>query len=211
VPVATNPAQVAVEKPLGEEQLPALDGEGRRYDLRKVVVNFSDVGTTFAEKVLKRQVPEGERNFDWEGVRRCVRCLKDEWCMQVVGVVYQDFTGTENGGRRVRGVPDDIRMMCHSINETPRIDNHNHQHAQTEMTIKCAYRRNCRFMDNDNEREWLRNMRNAKCRMWLENTQELMQMRYYFDTDLGTFDTLDGNVPPGLMSMKVPGARPDRG
>ena len=29
-------------------------------------------------------------------------------------------------------------------------------------------------------------------------------MRYYYDTDLGTFDTLDGNVPPGLLSLKAP-------
>ncbi|CAK0794240.1 unnamed protein product [Prorocentrum cordatum] len=60
------------------------------------------------------------------------------------------------------------------------------------MTIKCAYRRNCRFLDNDNYQDWLRALHNPRQRAWLESNQEKLHMKYYFDS-LGFFETLDGN------------------
>merc|ERR1719491_797775 len=76
------------------------------------------------------------------------------------------------------------------------------------MTIKCAYRRNCRLLDNDNYNDWRRAMHDKKVRSWLETHQDLLQMRYYFDTGLGTFDTLDGNLPAARLApqAKAPAA-----
>mmetsp|Transcript_94110 Transcript_94110/g.201981 ORF Transcript_94110/g.201981 Transcript_94110/m.201981 type:complete len:982 (+) Transcript_94110:79-3024(+) len=180
-----------------DQQFGALDKEGRRYDLSRVIVNFANVGATYAEKVLGKKHPE--RLFDWEGVRKCVKCLTEEHKMKVVGVVFENLWGPDNGQKEKNGIPDDIKRMCDSIEETPRITGRNHKSADDEMTIKCAYRRNCRFMDNDNYRDWLTEMHNEKCRVWLENCQELLQMRYFFDS-IGFFDTLDGNIPSGLLA-----------
>merc|ERR1712003_474406 len=122
-----------------------------------------------------------------------------------VGVVMENFWAPDNGKDYKIGIPEDIRQMCDTIEETPdlRKVGRNHKSADDEMTIKCAYRRNCRFMDNDNYRDWLQELRDVKVRRWLENCQELLQMRYFFDTDLGSFDTLDGNVPVGLLADKL--------
>ena len=38
-------------------------------------------------------------------------------------------------------------------------------------------------------------MKDDRVRVWLEQCQVFLQMRYSFDTGLGTFDTLDGNHP----------------
>uniref|UniRef100_A0A7S0A867 RNase NYN domain-containing protein n=1 Tax=Pyrodinium bahamense TaxID=73915 RepID=A0A7S0A867_9DINO len=181
------------------EPLAACDCEGRPYDLRHVVVNFANVGASYGKKVLGKRAENGERIFDWDGVRRCVRHLRFELGMQVIGVIYENFLGSDKGGTEV-GLPADIRRMCDSVEETPRLTGRNQKSADDEMTIKCAWRRNCRFMDNDNYRDWLKKMSNDKCRTWLENTQELLQMRYYFDSKLGSFDTLDGNIPAGLLA-----------
>merc|ERR1719235_839764 len=107
--------------------------------------------------------------------------------MKVVGVVYENYFGPDKSSREPRGIPDDIRRVCVAIQETPRLTGQNHKSADDEMTIKCAYRRNCRFMDNDNYRDWLKELRNEKIRNWLESCQELLQMRYFFDNQLGTF------------------------
>merc|ERR1712039_1168807 len=71
----------------------------------------------------------------------------------------------------------------------------NHGSADDEMTIKCAYRRNSRFLDNDNYRDWLQQLRDEKIRRGLNKCQEILQLRYYFDKGLGSFDVLEGNVP----------------
>merc|ERR1712224_839539 len=76
----------------------------------------------------------------------------------------------------------------------------NHRSADDEMTIKCAYRRNCRFLDNDNYADWRKSMRDEKVRHWLEKCQDILQMRYYFDAGLGEFDTLDGNISHEVLS-----------
>merc|ERR1712187_204806 len=165
-----------------------------------VVVNFANVGATYARQVLSKV--RGDRIFDWEGVRRCVRCLTSEQSLQVIGVLFENYSGPDNGGV-ARGIPDDIRRMCHSIQETPRLDGRNHKSADDEVTIKCAFRRNCRFLDNDNYRDWKCGMGDQKCRTWLEGCQEFMQTRYFFDSELGSFDVLEGNIPAGKLATSA--------
>lgn len=181
-------------------QIAASDNEGRRYDLNHVVVNFANVGATYSKKVLGKQKERGDKLFDWEGVRRCVTKLRNEHGLSVVGVIYENFMAPDRGRTVPSGVPKDIQNLCESIEETPRLTGSNHGSADDEMTIKCAYHRNCRFMDNDNYRDWKQQMRDEKIRNWLDKCQDLLHMRYFFDSGLGNFDTLDGNIPPGLLA-----------
>jgi len=174
------------------------DADGRPYNLQRVVVNFANVGATYASVVLGKDNKRGDRLFDWEGVRRCIKCLQNEQGMQVIGVCFENYYGPDRGNGSV-GIPDDIRKLCLSVQETPRLDGRNHKSADDEVTIKCAYRRNCRFLDNDNYRDWKCGMRDQSCRRWLDNCQEFMQMRYFFDSELGCFDVLDGNIPTGHL------------
>lgn len=176
-----------------------VDAEGRQFDLHHVVVNFANVGATYGEKVLRRTT----RLFDYEGVRRCVRHLVGKG-FQVVGVIYENFRACDDQGREVCSVPDDIKQMCESIELTPRITGVHQRSADDEMTIKCAYRRNCRFLDNDNYSDWRRAMQDTRVRSWLEQCQGFLQMRYFFDTGLGTFDTLDGNSGPPGQQLRSP-------
>ena len=45
-------------------------------------------------------------------------------------------------------------------------------------------------------------MKDDRVRVWLEQCQVFLQMRYSFDTGLGTFDTLDGNhLAPRVKSF----------
>merc|ERR1712056_174125 len=87
-----------------------------------------------------------------------------------------------------------------SIELTPRVTGQQHRSADDEMTIKCAYRRNCRFLDNDNYHDWRGTLHDEGIRLWLEHCQEFLQVRFYFDTGLGTFDTLDGNIPTAWLT-----------
>lgn len=175
--------------------------------MHTVVVNFANVGASYARKVLKIDQHSGEQMlFDWEGVRRCVMYLTMKLGLKVVGVIYENFWATDNDSPAKAVIPVDITNACESVEETPRIVGRNHSSADDEMTIKCAYHRNCRFMDNDNYRDWKQQLRDEKCRAWLERCQDLLHMRYYFDSSMGVFETLDGNVPPGLLapSGKIP-------
>lgn len=186
----------------------AVDAEGRKYNLNTIVVNFANVGASYAKKVLKRQ-PGDKMLFDWEGVRRCVMYLTKNLGVKVVGVIFENFWATDNcsSPNQKTEIPLDIRRACESIEETPRIIGDNHKSADDEMTIKCAYHRNCRFMDNDNYRDWKQQLRDTRCRAWLDKCQDLLHMRYYFDSSIGVFETLDGNVPPGLLApdgQKIP-------
>lgn len=173
------------------------DKEGRAYDLKTVVVNLANVGASFGKKVLKR---EGQGLFDWDGIRRCVKVLKKEKKFDVVGVINENYTATDSGSRQRRDMPPDIKKLFASIEETPRIDGQRHSSADDEMTIKCAYRRNCRFLDNDNYRDWVSQLRDDKIRKWLKGSQEFLQMRYYFDSGLGTFELIEGNIPDYILA-----------
>jgi len=181
-----------------ETQVSALDTEGRRYDFKHIVVNMANVGATFSKKVLGKK--DGDRLFDREGVRRCVRHLKCDKKLKVIGVLNENFRGPDNQGGRQVTMPDDITRMCESVEETPRLTGKCHSSADDEMTIKCAYRRNCRFLDNDNYRDWLQQLRDPKIRTWLNTVQDLLQMRYYFDKGLGSFDVLEGNIPAYMLA-----------
>jgi hypothetical protein len=197
---------VGLKRKLSGDQTPASlgnpkglrDESGRMYDLKRVVVNFANVGASFGKKCLSR---EHRGLFDWDGVRKCVKQLTTEAKMTVVGVIYEDFQGTDNGAKnkheRVR-MPTDIMKMCESVEETPKVSGQNHGSADDEMTIKCAFRRNCCFMDNDNYRDWIQQMRDEKCRAWLQSGRELLHLRYYFDSE-GYFETIDGNVPAHML------------
>lgn len=189
---------------LGTMELPACDNEGRPFDLHRVVVNFVNVGTTYGERVLSKH-KSSSRLFDYEGVRLCVEHLSQKLGLAVIGVVYENLgpAGESSSGNvEAWQVPDDIMAMCESIELTPWIIGHQHRSAVDEMTIKCAYRRNCRFLDNDNYSDWRSSLHDDGVRSWLTHCQEFLQMRFFFDTGLGTFDTLDGNLPAAML---VPG------
>jgi len=171
-----------------------LDNEGRPYDMGRVVVNFNNVGTTYGKKVLK----VSGAGYHWEGVRRCVKYLKEELRLGVVGVIFENWKAPDAGRQFVHGVPADIAEMCETVEETPRCAGAHQRSADDEMTLKCAYRRNCRFLDNDNYRDWLMRMRNSSIRDWLSHSQDRLHMKYYFDSVLGCFDTLDGNAEDGI-------------
>lgn len=175
-----------------------VDNEGRPYDLDRVVVNFANVGATYGSRVLKRDKAKKDYLFDYEGVRRCVRHLVNRG-LRVIGVIFENFHGAENG-RDVFQVPPDISAMCESIELTPRLLGHRHKCADDEMTIKCAYRRNCRFLDNDNYQDWRSHLGDEAVRAWLLHCQEFLQMKFYFDSGLGDFDVLEGNIPAARLA-----------
>eukprot|EP00747_Dinoflagellata_sp_TGD_P099882 gnl/TRDRNA2_/TRDRNA2_167879_c0_seq5.p1 gnl/TRDRNA2_/TRDRNA2_167879_c0~~gnl/TRDRNA2_/TRDRNA2_167879_c0_seq5.p1 ORF type:complete len:1148 (-),score=292.16 gnl/TRDRNA2_/TRDRNA2_167879_c0_seq5:64-3486(-) len=202
-----SPKAFSMGAPMGSPKAgtsTTMHPDGRPYNLKLCVVNFANVGATYAGQVLDRSIQRGDRLFDWEGVRRCLKVLTQDQGMQVLGVVFENCKGPDGASKHHRNppevrLPEDIRRMCTSIQETPRLTGRNHKCADDEITIKCAYRRNCRFLDNDNYRDWLSGMRDQKCRAWLESCQELLQMRYFFDAELGFFETLDGNMPAGML------------
>lgn len=173
---------------------------GRDLNLKAVVVNFANIGHSYGRTVLRLGESKGMQMFDWEGVRRCVRFLKAEQRMKVTGVIPANFEGFDN---RVTwaALPKDIEQMCETVEETPRVTGRNHSSADDEMTIKCAYRRACCFLDNDNYQEWMVQLRDDKARTWLQEHRELVHLRYYFDAGLGTFDLLSGNYPVTSLAL----------
>jgi len=181
----------------------ACDNQGRPFDLTHVVVNFANVGSTYGVRVLKRDNSKKKQTLmDYEGVRRCLQHLTASCGLKIIGVVYENFRAENEFGKAVWDPPNDVTAMCESIELTPRVTGSQHKSADDEMTIKCAYRRNCRFLDNDNYADWLQKMPNETIRQWLEKYQEFLQMRFYFDTN-GTFDTLDGNVSVSELAVRV--------
>lgn len=175
------------------------DDPAQRYDLNSVVVNFANVGAAYSIKVLNRDKAKGDRLYDWEGVRRCLKHVTEELRLKATGVIHENYIAPDNGTLAYI-IPEDIRAMCETIEETPRVTGKRHKSADDEMTIKCAYRRNCRWLDNDNYRDWLKLLANVKIRNWLGDCQELLQMRYFFDSCIGSFDVLEGNVPKRLLA-----------
>jgi len=140
---------------------------------------------------------------DWDGIRRCCQFLKSKG-YKVVGVINENYTASDCNSKERRTLPKDIENMCEYVQETPRIPGPNHKSADDEMTIKCAYRRNCRFLDNDQYRDWKEQLHDDKIRLWLNLHADFLQMRYYFDKGLGTFDLLEGNMSASMIA-------PDKG
>jgi len=114
---------------------PLVDHEGRPFDFSTVVVNFANVGTTYGINVLRRN--KSVKAFDYDGIRKCVVHLKNKQRLNVIGVIYENFSGIDKG-REVHEPPADIQQMCSSIELTPRIMGMQHKSADDEMTIKCA-------------------------------------------------------------------------
>jgi len=203
-PARVNAGGVATNRP-GQQQDERIhfDNEGRPFDMQQVVVNVANVGINFGKKFA------ADGKFHWEGIRRCVKHLTQELRLKVICVIYENWKGNDNVDypQMVSGVPKDIRDMCQSIEETPRATGKHQKSADDEMTIKCTYRRNCRMLDNDNYRDWLRVMRNEKMRAWLEHSQERIHMKYYFDSGLGCFETLDGNAERGASEERDGGGK----
>merc|ERR1712232_1339905 len=149
-PKAHSPAPSTMRGGALEVWKAQTDTEGRPFDMSTVVVNFLNVGSTYGVVVLKRK-ETFSRLFDYEGVRRCVSHLTQKLGLTVVGVTFENYHAPDSGGY-VTQVPDDIVKMCQSVELTPRVSGQQHKSADDEMTIKCAYRRNCRLLDNDNYR-----------------------------------------------------------
>jgi len=206
VPSALSPRTNKRSVPGGKEPVPQeteaaedlKDNEGRPIDRDRIVVNFANVGATYGERVLKRN----SNKFSYDGVRLCVKHLAQKLGLKVIGVVFENYRAVNDTGLEVWKVPKDIENMCESIELTPRVTGQQHKSADDEMTIKLAYRRNCRFLDNDNYRDWVSSMADESVRAWLEECQDTLQMRYFFDSGLGEFDTLDGNLPTKRLVKK---------
>ena len=161
----------------------------RPYNLECVVVNFVNVGMTYGRVVEKKT----ERLFSWCGVRNCVDHLVNMRNLRVTGVIWEQFAvGSQ------QGVPDDILRMCESVEYMPRfaeeIYGTRFRGADDEMTIKLAYRRNCWFLDNDNYRDWHEHICDLSVARWLRSNHQCLSMKYFFDSQTGSFDTLDGIV-----------------
>jgi hypothetical protein len=163
-----------------------------------VVVNFANVGITYGKRILKRDKTRGQTLMDYEGVRRCLQHLTEKSCLKVIGVVYEDFKAVNASGQPCWSPPEDITAMCESIKQTPRATG-----SQRTTILKCAYDRNCRFLDNDDYMDWLDEMSSEDIRRWFESNQEFLQMGFYFDMGLGTFDTIDGKKSRATPAMQV--------
>jgi len=165
----------------------------RPVDLMKIVVNLYHVGHEFAVAVLKKD-PTNERSFDWEGVRRGILSLKNDMGLEVVGVIFENWKGPDNLRGSI-GVPPDIKALCAVVMEAPRLTGSNQQRADDEMAIKCAMRRNCLFLTKKGY-DWLAQMRDTRCRTWLEMSQNMLQVSYSFLEPFGKFKaqscSLDG-------------------
>jgi len=125
----SQPLPFAKKRKMGGTTHTLSDEDGRPYNLQRVVVNFANVGATYASVVLGKDNKRGDRLFDWEGVRRCIKCLTQEQGLEVVGVVFENLWGPDRGNKSNVGIPDDVRKMCTSIQETPRLDGRNHKSA----------------------------------------------------------------------------------
>merc|ERR1712032_19399 len=90
--------------------------------------------------------------------------------------------------------------MCESVETT----------YQVGSQFRCAYERNCRFLSNACLLAFCHGgmCQDAAMRSWFGSYQEFLRMGYFFDTDLGSFDTLEGHLPtivraPGVLVPAV--------
>jgi len=163
-------------------------------DLGTIVVNFNNVGCSYGTKVLR--VTHGCK-FHWEGVRKCVHFLTASRGLRVIGVIFENWRGMDGPSDRcqdVSGVPADIAEMCEFIEEVPRIAQNHQRSADDEVTIKLAFRRQCRMLDNDSYRDWKRCLTDRDIRSWLQAHSVDLMVNYFFDSELGHFEILDGNA-----------------
>lgn len=207
IPKAKAKAGNATIKPVAQVPTVGEDGpcdnEGRKFDLTCVVVNFANVGCTYGETVLKRK-QSGVPLFNYEGVRSCLKYLTEKLGYRVVGVVYENFRAIDVNGHEVWQVPADVVAMCEAVELAPRVSGEHQRSADDEVTIKEAYERNCRILDNDNYKDWKERMLDVNVRQWLIHCQDILQMRFYFSSGTGQFKTLDGNVDLAMLAARIP-------
>merc|ERR1711957_448909 len=180
---------------LGVEDKKKADAEGRVFAYDSVVVNFQNIGELYADRVLK-QAPTrpGLRVFDWEGVRKCVKYITEDMRMKVIGVAPEELRGPDDGIDEDAELPFDVRELCEEVAEVPKttariMPGRTNKSLDYEMTINAAHSRNCRFLANEGM-DILQHVHNQKINQWVNQNHELMQLRFYFDSTIGTFDTL---------------------
>jgi len=178
----------------------ARDLEGRSYDLHSVVVNFVDVGRAYVMGVLMKNPEYEGDDVDWEGVRRCVRYLRTEREMDVFGIVPESFQAHDSGSGRRTKLPEDILLMCEQVEEAEREPYAGEQGSSRETTVQRAYEKNCLIVDSSVNDFRVPLAVEQKTRAWLQRCVELLQLRYYFDSKLATFDVFDGNVETGKLA-----------
>jgi len=174
-----------------EPPAPLTDNKGRVCDMEQVIVNFSSVGATYA-RTLHDGSLKGDVCFDWEGVRQCVRFLRDKLGLRVTGVVSEALHGPDMGSKASFSLPFDIRMMCQSVEEaedTPSLEP-DPRRAASLMVAQLAYQNNCRLI-SDNTGDKLQRLCDEGCRTWLRSCRRLLLMRYFFDRESGMFETPD--------------------
>uniref|UniRef100_A0A7S2JEQ9 Uncharacterized protein n=1 Tax=Alexandrium andersonii TaxID=327968 RepID=A0A7S2JEQ9_9DINO len=120
--------------------------------------------------------------------------------MQIFGVVPEDFQAQDSGSGHRCGLPFDIQLLCECVEEALPEPHSGEPGAAREMAIERAYEKNCFYVDSGNGAAPL--VCEPKCRFWLERCRDLLHVRYFYDSTLGTFDVFDGNVgPPTLTRM----------
>merc|ERR1712008_205633 len=90
---------------------------------------------------------EGD-DFDWEGVRRCVRYLRTEREMDIFGIVPESFQGHDSGSGRRSSLPLDIQLMCEQVEEAEPEPYAGEQGSSRETTVQRAYEKNCLIVDS---------------------------------------------------------------
>lgn len=155
------------------------DVEGRPYNFRDVVLDFASVGNTLGM--------ESSGCFDWQGVRLCVRHLKDTLGLQVVGVLSESLIGSDSGSLDMCALPLDIRILCDSLEELPADDeDFSKPRAQLEAVVDEAYGRNCRFIV-DGAVDEIAMSDNATRNEWLKGSLKSLLMQYVFNSSSQSF------------------------
>lgn len=152
----------------------------RKADPRTFVVNFGNIG-------------KSRGDFDWNNVRKCVLHLHER-NFDVVGVVFENFWGQDSEGRPSTMLPQDIHDLCKAVLFTPRIHNSGYEDVEEEMTLKCAYARNCRYLGLVEAKfynRW-RHLRKPGMASWLWHYRDLLHVRYFFED--GHFHLIEGNM-----------------
>lgn len=171
------------------------DNEGRAWDLGHVVVDFTAVGKAFGRDVLGRGTESGPGDlFDYEGVRRCCRYLIEERALSITGLIMRSVWEADTDIVAVPAVPEDIMAMCQHVEFVPQVFAGVAQRAR-------GY--NCRFISNTSYRDLCKAVKDAACRTWMECCHEILQVGFFFDTELGTFETLEGNCAIRLLASEA--------
>ena len=135
-----------------------LDCEDRPYNWGLVVVNFNNVG-----RMRKAQREEKRQSaFSWDDILICIEYLVKN-NVKVIGVIQQNYTGFFRG-KKVYGVPPEIKRLCLDVDEVARTykrigdgycQDPDYNDMDDKVCIEYAKERNCMIMDNDRYGDWL--------------------------------------------------------